>query len=189
MSEEVISAVSLFYVLLLKHRCDKPPQLCLSLLVQWSQVIRDPPVAVQIWGVQCCSSTCRKRDGISNSHPVACVLYSRAWWAERIYAHAAVKYEVKVLSHRPGAVIPHITTLHPQGPRCLDYRAETYNSIRPSLPSPPLFRVSSLWDCAHTHTSVCRDLEAPAGVVLPSTERKCLTWWQHVQNRECSFQV
>lgn len=48
-------------------------------------------------------------------------------------AHAAIKYQFKVLSLRPGAVIPHITALHTQGPHCLDYRAETYNPIHPTL--------------------------------------------------------
>lgn len=50
-----------------------------------------------------------------------------------IHTHAAIKYRVKVLLLCPGAVIPHITALHTQGPHCLDYRAETYNPIHPTL--------------------------------------------------------
>lgn len=65
-----------------------------------------------------------------------------------IYSHAAIKYQVKVLLLCPGAVIPYITALHTQEPHCLDYRAETYNSIHPS--SPPLFWVLSRWECVHT---------------------------------------
>lgn len=48
-------------------------------------------------------------------------------------AHAAIKYRFKVLSLCPGAVIPHITALHTQGPHCSDYREETYNPIHLTL--------------------------------------------------------
>lgn len=131
-------------------------------------MIRNPPIAVQVWGVQRCSS----RDRISDSRPEACVLCGHAWCAVRIHAHAAVKYQVEVWSHSPGAIIPHITALHTQGPRCSDYRAETYNSIRPSfLPSPPLFRVSSLGECVRTHVCLQRLRSASGGLAsIPSKE-------------------
>lgn len=46
---------------------------------------------------------------------------------------AAIKYQFRVLSLCPGAVIPHITALLSQRPPCLDCRAETHNPSHPSL--------------------------------------------------------
>lgn len=61
------------------------------------------------------------------------------------HTHAAIKYRFKVLSLSPGAVIPHITALHTQGPQGSDYREETYNPIHPTL----LCRVGPVGVCAY----------------------------------------
>lgn len=49
------------------------------------------------------------------------------------HTHVVIKYRFKALNLGPGAVIPHITALHTQGPHCLDYRKETYNPIHPTV--------------------------------------------------------
>lgn len=52
-----------------------------------------------------------------------------------------------VLSLRPGAVIPHITALHTQGPHCSDYREDTIQSYTPN--STPCLHGISMGVCAY----------------------------------------
>lgn len=99
--------------------------------------------------------------------------------AVRTHAHAAVKYQVKVLSHRPGAVIPCITALHTQGPRCSDYRAETYNSIRPSF-SAAVSSVVPVGGCAPRTSCLQTRTSAGGACLLPSARCKYLTRQQLV---------
>lgn len=70
---------------------------------------------------------------ISDTHSCLCFPQTEADACIHTHTHAAIKYRFMVLSFRPGAIIPHITALHTQGPHCSDYREETYNPIHPTL--------------------------------------------------------
>lgn len=95
-------------------------------------------------------------------------------------SHAAIKYQLRMLSSRPGAVIPHITALLRQGPPCLDYRAETNG------PSHLLycFWALSLQECVLTS-----QLESPARQQHTLLERCAHAQLKLVQSKRSHFDL
>lgn len=71
---------------------------------------------------------------VSPHHVQHTLLASNAEGRMYTHPHAAIKHRFKGVIPQSGAVIPHITALHTQGPHGLDYREETYKPTHPTLP-------------------------------------------------------